>query len=371
MQMASTGQTATVLVLESFGEPLRPREVGIPEVGPGAVLVEIVAAGICGSDLDIAGGKDPRIRLPVVLGHEGVGRVVSVGGERADVFGRPLREGDLVTWNRGLSCGHCRMCAVKKQPALCPNRRVYGITIAADEAPGLNGCYASHIYLRPATDIIKLPEGVDAAAVVAATCSGATAAHAIEQAGVEIGDVVVILGPGPLGLFAAALAMERGARAVVVEGTSRSPERLALAEEMGCLPLNIHETTREERRAVIDEVADGHGADVVVDAAGTRESFAEAMAIVGRGGRVVVPGVATPIGGVELRLYEDLVLRNICVTGTWVSDTRHLWQAVSVVLSGRYPLGDMVTYTAAVTRANEAMEAVARREAIKAVLVAG
>ncbi|MGD9519690.1 MAG: zinc-binding dehydrogenase [Armatimonadota bacterium] len=360
---------ALSMVLEEFGKALQPRHVSLPEPEPGAVLVRMAAAGVCGSDLDIAGGKDPRIRLPLVLGHEGVGRVEAIGGPRADIFGRPLAMGDLVIWNRGLSCMHCHVCLVRRQPALCSNRRVYGITIGADEPPRLNGCYGTHLYLRPETDIIKLPPDVDPAVVVPATCSGATAAHAVEQADIQIGQVVLILGPGPLGLFAAALAWERGARAVLIEGTRRGARRLALAESFGCRAINIHETSAEERAALVAEETFGHGADVVIDAAGTVESFAEAMALVTRGGRIVLPGVATPLGTVPVKLYEDLSSRNISLNGTWVSDTAHLWHAVCTVLSGRYPLAEMITHRFPVEQANEALAALAGRQATKAVLV--
>jgi len=362
--------TALAMVLEEFGKPLRPHQVPLPEVEEGAVLVRLAAAGVCGSDVDIAAGEDPRLRLPVTLGHEGVGHVERLGGARTDIFGRELSVGDLVTWNRGLSCMHCYVCAVKRQPALCPNRRVYGITLPFDEPPHLNGCYASHIYLRPGTDLIKLPPDLDPAIVVAATCSGATAAHALEQAQVSAGDVVVVIGPGPLGLFAAAMALDRGARLVIVEGTRRGVQRLALAERFGCLTINVHETSPEQRQQIVAEATHGLGADVVVDAAGTPASFAEAIALVGRGGRVVLPGVATPIGEVPVRLYEDVSRRGIAVMGTWVSDTAHLWHAVSLLLSGRYPLGEMVTHRFPLSRANEALEALASRAATKAVLVA-
>ena len=366
--MPMSDGTATVMVADAFGEPLTARRVPLPRLEPGGVLVKIAAAGVCGSDLDILGGEDPRIGLPLVPGHEGVGWVVETGGERADVFGRPLRPGDLATWNRGISCGRCYECAVMRQPALCPNRRVYGINIPASEPPGLNGCYATHIYLRPATQIVKLAEDVEPAAVVAATCSGATAAHAIEQADVQPGEVVVVIGPGPLGLFAAALAFEKGAREVVILGTRRGAARLAMAERFGCRPVNIHETTPQQRAAMVRELSWGRGADVVVDAAGRPESIREALGLVARGGRVVLPGVATPVGQVPVAVYEELAVKNVSLHGTWVSDTRHLCQALQVATSPRYRLAEMVT-AFALMQANEALQALRERKVIKAVLV--
>jgi 5-exo-hydroxycamphor dehydrogenase len=165
------------------------------------------------------------------------------------------------------------------------------------------------------------------------------------------------------------MAWERGARAVIIEGTRRGASRLALAERFGCLPINIHDVSPEDRRALVLDVTHGHGADVVIDAAGSVESFAEAIALSGRGGRVLLPGVAVPVGEAAVRLYEDISVKNLAVHGVWASDTAHLWRAVSIVLSGRYPLADMVSHRFAVKQANEALAAVARREATKAVLV--
>ncbi|MEN6644827.1 MAG: alcohol dehydrogenase catalytic domain-containing protein [Armatimonadia bacterium] len=74
-------QTVKAMVLEQVGQPLVLREFPVPAVEPGAVLMRVLAAGICGSDLDITSGKDPRVALPMILGHEGIGEIVAVGGE--------------------------------------------------------------------------------------------------------------------------------------------------------------------------------------------------------------------------------------------------------------------------------------------------
>ncbi|MBC7287924.1 MAG: alcohol dehydrogenase catalytic domain-containing protein [Armatimonadetes bacterium] len=359
---------ATVMVAQSFGAPLVPQRVPLPAPERGAALVRIAAAGVCGSDLDILDGRDPRISLPLVPGHEGVGWIVETGGPCRDIFGESLTPGDLIVWNRGISCGRCYECAVMRQPALCPNRRVYGINIPASEPPGLNGCYGSHIYLRPGTHLIKLPGDADAASVAPATCSGATAAHAVEQAEMSAGDVVVVIGPGPLGLFAAALAWEHGAGQVIVEGTRRSAARLALAEAFGCTTINVNETAPEQRVELVRELSHGRGANVVIDAAGTPDSIREAMMLVARGGTIVLPGVATPIGEVGIRFYEDVAAKNVTLRGTWVSDTGHLWKAVQVALSRRYGLERMVTRFP-LAEANAALEALRRREVVKAVLI--
>ncbi len=357
------------MVVEEFGEPLVEREIAAPEPEPGAVLVRVTAAGICGSDLDIWRGDDPRIRLPLILGHEGVGRVEALGGEKADFVGRQLRDGDLVVWDRGLTCGDCYQCVVKRRPALCARRAVYGITLPADAPPHLNGCYAELIYLRPETRLLKVSDDVPDRLLTPTTCSGATAAHSAELAGVEPGDTVVVLGPGPLGLFAVAFALEAGARQVLLFGTRRGLRKMELGREFGAAAtVNIAETEPGERLSLVHEATEGRGADVVIDAAGNRDSVQEAVKLAAPGGTVALPGVATPMGDVGLDIYADIVRKNVRVQGVWVSDTRHLYQAVQLVLSRRYPFEKMVTHRLPLQQANEALAAQEAREGIKIVL---
>ena len=130
-------------VVHEFGEPPRVQTVDLPALAPGGALVRIAAAGVCGSDVHMWRGHDPRIRLPLVLGHEGVGIVEQVEGDAADILDRRLSPGDVIIWDRGITCGRCYSCAVRHQPFLCPHRQVYGIT--------RQGCYATHLVLDPAT----------------------------------------------------------------------------------------------------------------------------------------------------------------------------------------------------------------------------
>jgi len=348
-------------VLREFGAPLQVEEVDVPPPRAGEVLVRIRAAGVCGSDLHIASGRDPRIALPLVLGHEGVGEIAAVGGECRDLYGRRLAAGDLVIWDRGLVCGQCYYCAVRRQPFLCPNRRVYGIS--------RDGCYATHLGLSPGTRIMKLPTGTDPAAVVAAACSGATAAHAFDYLHLTDDDTVVVQGPGPLGIFAVALAHHRGAGRVICIGTERSRARLELAREFGADDIMTTDgSTREQRAAILAEITGGFGPGVVIDCAGTAPAFADGIEMVGAGGIYLIPGVAAPLPDVPVKLYEQLARKNVTVQGVWVSDTSHLVQAVELVLSGPYPFARLVTHRFPLLQVNDALAAVESRAALKAVL---
>jgi threonine dehydrogenase-like Zn-dependent dehydrogenase len=319
---------------------------------------------MCGSDVHMWRGLDPRIRLPLVLGHEGVGTVEAVEGEASDVLGRPLETGDLIIWDRGITCGRCHACAVLRRPALCANRQVYGIT--------RQGCYATHLALDPATRIITAPAGADPAALAAAACAGATVAHAFEYCSVGPGDTVVVQGPGPTGLFAVAFARAAGASHVIALGTERSRARLEMCEAFGAdLTLTVDGTTPEAREAAALERSGGLGAAAVFDCTGRPAALAEGVRLAAVGGAYLMVGIATPVGETAIRLYEDVARKNLHVQGVWVSDTSHLYRAVALVASGRFPFERMVTHRFPLEEAGAALEAVESRRAVKAVLEPG
>jgi D-arabinose 1-dehydrogenase-like Zn-dependent alcohol dehydrogenase len=199
------------MVLEKFNHPLPMRAFPIPDLKEGEVLVKIEAAGVCGSDVHMWEGRDPRIRLPMILGHEGVGEIADINGEKRDVHGRPLKRGDKVLWNRGVTCGHCYFCRVKMEPSLCPHRWVYGIHTSCAGPPYLTGNYSEYLLLAREVDLFKIETDVDLQVFVPASCSGATAAHAFDLSRMESGDSVLVQGIGPLGIFSVAFARSFGA----------------------------------------------------------------------------------------------------------------------------------------------------------------
>lgn len=357
-------------VLVDFNQPLELREYPLAPLAEGEVRVRIEAAGCCGSDVHMWTGKDPRTPLPLILGHEGIGRVHEIGGEKADLLGRKLAPGDLVMWERGVMCGECYTCVVKKQPALCPRRLTYGISIGCASPPHFQGCYAEYLHLRAGCRFVRIESDVDPAVLVQASCSGATAAHTIEEAGIEPGDTVVIQGPGPLGCFALAFAQRCGATRTVVIGTARSRQRLELAREFGAThTLIADEASPEDRAAFVRDITAGRGADVVIECTGRPDAFAEGLRMVAPLGRYVLPGVSTPVGEVRMRLFEDLIRKNVRVAGVWVSDTRHLVQAIRLVEAGGFPFGKLIDHRAALEDATEVLARMRDRKAVKAVIL--
>ncbi|MGI8470068.1 MAG: alcohol dehydrogenase catalytic domain-containing protein, partial [Pyrinomonadaceae bacterium] len=212
-------KTAKAAVMPDFQQPLEVREYPLPEkIEAGAALVKIEMAGVCGTDVHLWKGQLP-IPRPVIMGHETVGVIERLGeGLETDWTGEPLCEGDRVTWSAGRLCGHCRNCAILRQPTRCQNRSAYGISFNSNEPPHFSGGYAEYIYLRPGTAIFKLSD-VSTESVIGAGCALVTAIHGLERMGINWGDTVVIQGCGAVGLAALAVAKSSGAQTTIVIGS--------------------------------------------------------------------------------------------------------------------------------------------------------
>lgn len=356
------------MVMERFNQPLVLREVEIPALAEGQILVRMSYAGICGSDVSMWHGEDARVPLPMILGHEGVGYIEKLSTEAVDVNGKPLKEGDFILWNRGVSCGRCYYCQIARTPELCQDRWVYGIHRGFAESPHLLGCYAQHIMLEPGTDIFSVdPQAIDPAVLVSASCSGATVAHAFELGRPQFGDIFLIQGAGPLGLFAVAFAKQSGASQIIM--ISGTESRLQLAEQMGAtMVLNRRKTSVEERRQIILDATYGRGVDVALEAAGTIPAFVEGIGLVRQGGTYLSVGFGVPVGTMELDCFEDVVKKNLRIQGVWVSDTRHTQHALAVLCNNPDAFRGFVSHRMPLEEAGLALEMMANQEMIKGVL---
>lgn len=362
------------MVMEQFGRPLAKRAITLPKPEKGEVLASLYAIGICGSDLHIWKGEDPRSRLPLILGHENLAVIEDPGPEeRFDMDGIPLQRGDLIAWNRGISCNMCYECTVLNRPYLCPRRWTYGISRSLNEYPYLNGGFATHILLTPQTEIIRVANAgqlkqKDYVPFVAACCAGTTVACMYDQAGVRKGDTVLIQGPGPLGVFAVAFARACGAERIIVLGGTQA--RLDLCREAGATHvINRKQTTLRERLSQVRDITHGRGANVVMEVAGTVESVEEGLQHAATGGAYISGGIAVPAGEARIDWFKLVGRKNLTIQGVWVGGARHTHQAFSIyrqyedllsrVVSDRFPLAE----------ADTALEALAARRVMKAVLI--
>ncbi len=361
-------KSSKAMVLKEFNKPLELEEIQIPELRQGEILVRVSAAGVCGSDVYMWHGNDPRIRLPIILGHEGVGKVMAVKGQKSSLFNEKIKEGDSILWHRGISCGSCHFCKIVKEPSLCRDRWTYGIHRSSDRHPYLVGCYSEYIILDAATDIFPVPGSIPPEVLVSATCSGSTTAHAFDLVPPEPGDTVVIQGPGPLGLYAVSMARQYGAREIIVVGGT--PERLNMCLEFGATKvLNRHDLSVKERREIIFDITGGRGADVVYETVGLPEAVREGIDLTGEGGSYLSIGFGEPRGTVEIDCFKDITRKNLRYQGVWVSDVKHTYHALQLVLNDTGLFSKMVTHRFALPDANEALAVTDRRESVKTVLI--
>src|SRR5581483_694737 len=222
-----------VAVLRDYGGDFELREYPVPDPEPGAILVRLTRAGICGSDLHIWRGEMRGVygETPkdLTFGHEMCGRVERLGaGVTTDSLGAPLAEGDRIAFVYFFPCGRCRVC-LRDEPGACPHKarpnRVAGTP------PYFNNAYADWYYLRPNHHVFRIPDEVSDDAATPANCALAQVVYGLRRAGFRAGDAIVVQGAGGLGLNAVAVARDMGADRVIV--FDRLPERLALAREFG------------------------------------------------------------------------------------------------------------------------------------------
>ena len=357
-------------VLVDYNRPLEIRHFPAPgSVGPGEALVRVEMAGICGTDVHLWKGELP-IPLPVIMGHESVGRIEQLGhGLREDWRGNAIHVGDRITWASSIVCGQCFYCRMKRQPTRCLQRKAYGISYCADEAPHLRGGYAEKILLRAGSAVFRLPDSLETAAVVGAGCALTTAIHGLERCPVEWGDVVVIQGTGPVGLAALAVARQSGAgRIIAVGGPSH---RLEMAGEFGAgVTLDIEEVPdRAERRKRIVEASGGYGADVVIECVGHPEAVNEGIELCRDGGKFLVLGQYANAGNISFNPHT-ITRKQLHVQGSWGFEPRHVDAALRMLELNAWArlFAGQVTHRFALEQANEAIAAVKEWRSGKAVI---
>lgn len=348
-------------------EPMRIEQVPAPELEPGSALLDVVYSEVCGTDVHIHHGRLSGVPYPIIPGHVSVGRIRELPYPIEDVSGHPFAVGDLVTFLDVYgTCNRCYECLVTKQTTRCSKRRVYGITFSSKE--GLLGGWAEAIWMRPGVHMLRLPDGLDAETFIGGGCGLVTAVHAVERAGLRLGHSVVVLGVGPVGQSAIALAALGGADTVIAIGGPAS--RLAFARGMGATHVIDLDVPPEERAGIVRDLTGGRGADIVIEAAGVPDAVSQGLDLARDGGRVVVCGQYTDAGLTTIHPHAQVNRKHLEVHGCWGSDFSHLYRAVQIAArhAHRIPWREMIGATYSLEQANEALKAVEKREVTKAVI---
>ena len=283
--------TGRVVVVKEYQQPFVIEEYPVPEPEPGAIVLRITQAGVCGSDLHTWRGDMVETPLPSngrVMGHEGTGVVHSLGdGVSTDSLGRDIGVGDRLMYSAITPCGRCYQCS-RGEPNWCSDRGAW--SREAGVAPYFTGTYADYYYLKPNHPVFKVPDELPDEVLGFVNCAMGTTTEGLMRAGCKENDFVVIQGAGGLGLNATAMAKDMGAHKVIV--LDRLPQRLALAEEFGAdHTINIEEfNTPETRRRAVWDLTEGRGANIVMELVGRAELLAEGLTYLANGGTFIEIG---------------------------------------------------------------------------------
>jgi threonine dehydrogenase-like Zn-dependent dehydrogenase len=308
--MAETMKAAVV----EKPEVLKIKQVPVPTIDDDEVLIRVKYTGICGTDWSIFTGKYSADKLPLIPGHEFSGTIAKVG-KRA----RGVKEGDRVTADINMSCGTCFYCR-QGQKLLCPDFHQLGIHV--------NGTYAEYVK-APYDQVHKLPDEVSflaGAYIEPVSC----VIHSSKAAKVTTGSSVAILGTG-LGVLHGRMAHLRGAAPVIVIG--HNPRKLALAKEFGAdITINLNEI--RDPVAEVKRLTEGRGADFVIEAVGTPQTYEQALAMTRPGGTLAAFGITAGDDTIKVKPF-DIVLGERKVVGSCAGVGTDWSDALVLIAHGR------------------------------------
>ncbi|WP_260287163.1 zinc-binding dehydrogenase [Peribacillus aracenensis] len=363
-------KTCKAAVVTEYGAPIEVRDVKMPEtLEPGAMLVKIDVASICGSDVHQWEGRlGLPLEFPFILGHEMVGIIKAFGeGVTHDSIGQELKIGDRILFTHA-SCGRCETCRVLKMPNACKNRKYYMMQ-SSEKYPYLTGGFAEYCYVFPLSPSVKIPDGVKSEWASGASCAFRTVVDGFVRidriGGMNWNDTLVIQGSGPLGLYATAIASTKGPKDIIVIGAP--DKRLEIAKEWGAthiISIDQHPDPAD-RQKVIMELTNGKGADVLIEASGAIGAFVEGMGILANNGRYIVLG---QVGGPEVPFAADLITKkNATIIGMLSADIDAYYKALRFIeqYRDRFDFDLMFSNTYKLNQINLAIEKMREFEEIK------
>jgi L-iditol 2-dehydrogenase len=349
-----TDKTMKALVKTGKGVGLiEVREVPVPPIGDDEVLIEVKAAGICGTDLHIYHDEFPYWP-PVILGHEFSGTIVAAGKNVGD-----WQVGDRVVGEpHTIACGKCWLCRSGNRQ-LCPEKRSPGW--------GIDGCFAKYLRFPEPALLHRIPETLsfEDAAQVEPTANVVT--DVLERGGIEAGDTVAVIGPGPIGITAAMAAKAGGADRVVLIGTDADEElRLPTARKIGTIDrvLNVQ---RDDVPKLVLDLTQGRGADLVVEASGAERGIALGVQLVRKLGRVTAigltarPDVAFP--------YATGMFKSATYVFNLSTSYTSWDKAIRLIANKRIDVAPLVTHRGGIDRWQEFFTALDNKKGLKGIFV--
>jgi threonine 3-dehydrogenase len=298
-------------------------DVPVPEVGANDVLIQVLRTGICGTDVHIYqwdAWARKTIPVPMVVGHEFVGRIAAVGANVRD-----FREGEIVSGEGHVVCGHCRNCLAGRRH-LCNHTQGIGVNRP--------GAFAEYLAL-PMTNVWVHDPAIprDVQAIFDPFGNATHTALAFDV----LGEDVLVTGAGPIGIMAAAVAHHAGARYVVI--TDVNPYRLELARTMGVtLALDVREQSIAEaqRRLGMKE-----GFDVGLEMSGNAQAFRDMLANMCHGGKIAMLGIPAEEMAID---WTTVVFNMLTIRGIYGREMYETWYKMTVMLQSGLDLRPMITH---------------------------
>lgn len=299
-------------VVNQFKEKLEIKDVPVPEIGHGEILVKIKACGVCHTDLHAAHGDWPvKPKLPLIPGHEGVGVVEAVGPGVTSI-----KVGDRVgiPWLHS-ACGECEYC-LTCQETLCPHQLNTGYSV--------DGCYAEYCK-APAAYVVKIPDNLGFEEAAPIFCAGVTTYKALKVCGAKPGDWVAIYGIGGLGHVAVQYAKAMGFNVVAVDIVE---EKLELATKLGA-DATVNGAQVDPAQEIQKRFG---GVQAAISVAVTKKAFEQAYRSLKRGGTLVLIGL--PNDELPIPIF-DTVLNGVTVKGSIVGTRKDLQEALEFAAQGK------------------------------------
>lgn len=339
-------------------------EYEVPEPATGGVIAEVTQTNVCGSEVHMWKGEFGR--RGIMPGHEMSGRIVALGkGVAVDTAGEAVKVGDRIAPVYYAVCNKCVNCVAGNQAACIA--KTFGVR-HPDEAPHFTGTFATHYFVRPEQHFYRVPENVPDLIASSANCAMSQVYWSLDRARLSYGETLLVLGAGGLGLHAMAIAKERGARVIAIDGVGL---RLDQAKRFGAdevVDMRKH-ADLESRDKRVRELCAGWP-DVVLEVAGVPDAFMEAMRMVRNGGRLIEVGNISP--GLTVTIAPSLVtFKSLEIIGVSTYPPHYLKKSLDFLATHikQYPYAELCDATFPLMHAAEALDKSERREITRAGLL--
>ncbi|NPB02903.1 MAG: L-threonine 3-dehydrogenase [Thermotogae bacterium] len=329
------------------GPGLQLIETDVPKPGPGEILVKVKYASICGSDVHIYKwdefAQTSLRQLPRIVGHESAGEVVEVGpGVESP------KVGDYIGVETHIACGKCYQCRIGK-PHVCKNVEILGFN--------RDGAFAEYMVI-PAENAWKIPESIPKDWVPLMEPMG-NAVHTVLADDIT-GKNVLVVGTGPIGAMAVAVAKASGARKVIA--TDINEFRLKIASRMGA-DLVLNPEIDDVRTAVMDETS-GNGVDVVIEMSGNPNALNQGFEMITNGGWVGLLGLYGK-NRIDVPM-NDIIMKNLTLYGIVGRKMYETWAITTALLeSGKVDLSPLITHRVTLEEYEEAFNVIFQGRAMK------